>query len=600
MRNDVKLFINDELVDFSNELSMPFMYQLEDTNNPSIVKNAFTKTISIKGTKQNNKIFGDIYNFDREQLYDNSYLTGVYFNPSYRTPFTIYRNGELIEQGYMQLNTITLKNKEINYDITLYGGLGDFFYSLSYNEESEPLTLADLKYGVRGEDGLMLDPEKEFDFVINKDIVKKCWEDGTGKGDETLTDFINFVPSYNGAVNGFDNKKVLINLIDNNAFTLSGKLVDDVFYTEINGFSKAEFESEMTEWDVRDLRAYNQRPAIKLKKVIEACCNPDNNNGYVVDLDNSFFNKNNPYFEQAYIALPMFGSMFDDDGGGSITSDGCLTSVESIYNYIGERDGIYNKSVSVLIDPQGEDFGEKTLGYFDTSNFNFSTFFKADIDIQLFFKSNTTKPLYQSVFVAEYTDDVVYYDHPIYQSITAQIYVYGDNGLFPVAYSNVYNFTNKLEDGSYSTLRHWIGGTDNNSPFTNIFGRFEYDSKSGNHYFKSDTGNNTFRITVDNIRKYPRLKFVLVLRRESNDPYGTTKSAMYTKDTIELNQIDSITNNGWWDVKIVPEPKIVGKWESGTIGSEQRITKQFLLKTENTPADYLLSYCKGSILCRGN
>ena len=590
MRNDVKLFINDELVDFSNELSIPFVYQLEDTNNPSIIKNSFTKSISIKGTKQNNKIFGDIYNFDREQLYDNSYLTGVYFNPSYRTPFTIYRDGELIEQGYMQLNTITLKNKEINYDVTLYGGLGDFFYSLSYNKDSESLTLADLKYSVRDEQGAMLDVDKEFDFTIDKDLIKKSWENGLGTGNETLTDFIKFVPCYNGTVNGFDHNKALINLVDNSAFTQSSTSVDDKFYTEINGYSKAEWEKSMTEWEVRDLRSYHQRPAIKVKKVIDACCNPDNNGGYVVELDNTFFNKNNPYYEQSYIALPLFESMFDNEGsdGDIITSD-CVTTPDK--EYIGEKDGVYNQIINVHLNPQGEEFVDTDLGYFDTSNFNFSTFFSAEIDIQILFKTNTTKELYQSVLVVERTDDVEYYDHPIYQSITAQIYVYGDNGLLPVARSKVFNFTNKLQDGSYSNPYTWTGNTNTNSTVSDIFGKFEYDKKTGYHFFKGDGGGNTFRITIDNIRKYPTMKFVLVLRRESNDPYGENNSSLYAKDTGELGKLDGITYNGWWDINTVV-PKITAKWENDTIGSGQKITKQILLKTENTPADYLLSYCK--------
>ena len=160
MKQDVRLYINDKLVDFSNELSMPFIYQLEDTNNPTAVKNSWTKSITITGTDNNNKIFGEIYNLDRQQLYSNSYITGVYFNPSFRTPFQIFRNGELIESGYMQLNNITLKNKIVNYNITLYGGLGDFFYKLKYNSDSTPLTLADLRYGVEGKNS-----DNEFDVT---------------------------------------------------------------------------------------------------------------------------------------------------------------------------------------------------------------------------------------------------------------------------------------------------------------------------------------------------------------------------------------------------------------------------------------------------
>ena len=44
---NVRLYIANKCVDFSNELSIPFTYQLEDLNNPTIIKNSFTKTIEI-------------------------------------------------------------------------------------------------------------------------------------------------------------------------------------------------------------------------------------------------------------------------------------------------------------------------------------------------------------------------------------------------------------------------------------------------------------------------------------------------------------------------------------------------------------------------
>ena len=112
MKQDIRLYIGDKLVDFSNELSLPFIYQTEDLTNPTSVKNNFTRTIEIIGTKNNNKIFGDIYNFDREQMFEDD-LLGVNFNPSYRTPFSIYQNGEIIETGYLQLNNVRIKNKMV-------------------------------------------------------------------------------------------------------------------------------------------------------------------------------------------------------------------------------------------------------------------------------------------------------------------------------------------------------------------------------------------------------------------------------------------------------------------------------------------------------
>lgn len=591
MKNDVKLFINNELVDFSNDLSMPFVYQLEDTNNPSIVKNSFTKTITIVGTKQNNKIFGDIYNFDREQLYSNEYITGVYFNPSFRTPFSIYNNGELIESGYMQLNTITIKDNNINYQITLYGGLGDFFYNLSYNENSEKITLGDLVYGVKDYSGNTIEPEKEFDFNINKDAVYNFWFGEKEEG--TLNDFITFVPSYNGAYEDFDNNKVLLNATNSNIITEISKTVDNKIYSLINGYALGELEKDMTEWEIKDLRSYQQRPAIKLKKVIEACCNPINNGGYKVDLDPSFFNENNPYWEQAYIALPMLGTLLNE-GGGTQTSDGINAVIYSNYDYVGEKNDVYSSDMGYYITPKGNKW-DVVDNSINTDEFNFNSVFSAEFDMQLFFKadSGTQKDLYPSLLINGKSGTITYNNYPIFQSITAQIAVYSEDSIWPIAYSNVYNFTNKLPTGAYSTFGNTLAENFSNAPVTNVFGHFVYDSKIDKHYFKSDEGSNTFTISINNVPKGKNLVFALMIQRISDDGIGSYESRLWTSENGKAGSLYTVREYGHWTTAVATDSStITATWEDGGVGSDYKIKKSLLLKTENTPSDYLLSYAK--------
>ena len=128
MRQNTQLYIDNMLVDLTDNISFPFTFQAKDFENPTLIKNSFTKTITIVGTKNNDKIFGEIYNFDRTQLYDEQKFSGAYFNPSIRTPFTLFNNGELVESGYIQLNSISIKDNTVNYHITMYGGIGDFLF----------------------------------------------------------------------------------------------------------------------------------------------------------------------------------------------------------------------------------------------------------------------------------------------------------------------------------------------------------------------------------------------------------------------------------------------------------------------------------------
>lgn len=293
MRKNIKLFIANKEVDCSEGISLPMTYTVEDFQNPTIVKNSFSKTISIPGTKNNNKIFGEIYKLDRFLHIKEGNFSGVYFDPSKRVDFGIYNNGYLIESGYMQLNSISIKQAVITYNITLYGGLGDFFYGLKYKEDDTIRTLADLQYFVTDEDGNTLPADTEMNFYINKDFVNTCFDWTKVNEGSQIYDYLTFIPAYNGLYENFDNETCLINTIGDTLFPIS-KTDSGVTYTPYNGYGLAKLNRAYTEWEMRDLRSYMQRPALKLSKLIETICRKENS-GYDVIMDQDFFNYSNPY-----------------------------------------------------------------------------------------------------------------------------------------------------------------------------------------------------------------------------------------------------------------------------------------------------------------
>lgn len=597
MKQDIKLYISDMLVDFSNELDMPFVYQLEDTNNPTIVKNFFTKTITIVGTKQNNKIFGDIYNLDRTQLYDESYLTGAYFNPSYRTPFQLFKNGELVESGYMQLNSITLKNKIINYEITLYGGMGDFFYGLMYNKDDEKLTLGDLVYGVEDDMGNVLEPEKEMDFNINAHFVKDCWDNLTNIEfpGRQLKDFITFVPSYNGIYNNFDNNKVLINTHNCNAFTTTEKTVDDVKYSTYNGFALAELKNDMTEWEIRDLRSYMQRPALRMKRLIEAICNPVNNGGYKVELDSNFFSPGNPYFEKTFIALPLFSTALEAEDSDNIAEDidGVATNKLNAGMINGQvidlRSTYIIPTDNELLPTEGNEISGVNLPVQSTLSFK--------TDYQLHFKTDaTTQPNlydgYGRVNIGPRPPQGG--SGPIVTKVGTATYLQavaydGENKI--IGYSNIYTFANFSTDGTIGTFNNYLPAPVE-ANIVNISGKWYYDANAGLYSFEAAEGGNTFRIEMNNIQRSPIIQIKLYVGRYRNGNYVSPVP------TSALASSYSDSNNNpveWFEGEfVIPLTgiKIGIDYPNLNIFSNAKITKQKLLKTEKTPADYLLSYCK--------
>ena len=292
MRQLVSLYINDRKVDFREPFHINLTYTMEDVTNPPAVKNNYSKTVIVEGTPKNNQIFSNLWNIQTVaggMAYE--------YDLTRKNSFKLYLNGEMMESGYVKLDKIVNKVNIVEYHITLYGGLGDFFYNLSMKEDGTPRKLCDIDYG---------GGEKEFDVVVNKTNVMNFWwylSYGTNYNKSVVEDKINFAPCYNGIPEEWDTKKFMVDINDN-PFALLPKpsgpsAKGGVMIADITG------DRDYTEWEAGDLRSYMQRPVLRFRALMEAICDPKNNGGYKVELDPTFFNTSNPYYEKSWITLPL-------------------------------------------------------------------------------------------------------------------------------------------------------------------------------------------------------------------------------------------------------------------------------------------------------
>lgn len=302
MRTDLHLFIGDREVDFSTDPKILFNFKISELTNPTIVKNSWSKQISIPSTPTNDDIFNHFYNFQRTNY-------GVDFNAMMKAPFSLYINGTLVQNGYAKLDAVKITHNTAEYQLHLYGGIGDFLYNLSYNDGSlsdEKKTLASLQYVA---DEFSVKTEPNLDFIINKDTVNEAWNYITQPSSKWS--IINFAPCYNGIPADFDANKVLINNKDNAVVFQKGITEGGVTYRPVyggsqdeNGYSLGEASEEMTCDETFDFRSYLQRPVVNVRRVIDACCDPSNNGGYQVKLG-SWFHQNNPYWTKSWCTLQM-------------------------------------------------------------------------------------------------------------------------------------------------------------------------------------------------------------------------------------------------------------------------------------------------------
>lgn len=594
MRKNIRLYINNQEVDCSEDMSLPITYTIEDFKNPTVVKNSFSKTITIPGTKQNNKIFGEIYKLDRF-IADHPYNTaGVKFDPSKRVDFQLFNNGSLVESGYMQLNTISVQDNIIKYNITLYGGLGDFFYNLKYREDGEQKTLADLQYFVEDSGGIVLDSDKEFDFKINKKFVNECFnhhpEDDMGN---TLKDFITFAPSYNGLYENFDNETCLINTNNDNIFPKSFTS-DSTTYSTYNGYGLAKLNKSYTEWEMRDLRSYKQRPALKLSKLIKTICRKENS-GYDVNFDPEFFNDGNPYWSKTYVALPLLGSNETEESENK--DEGKIVKYDDKF-WIGTKDSEELDANSGTLVVEDSDIITSLNGTVNMSNLPSGSLTDIDLPIQIKFNPiddyTQDDKFYLSYVLNGTSGSLVYKNHPVRTSFVAQIMIYDMDDpstlLNPVAYSPIYNFTSATIGGAPlsgpGTWYNYYPWTD--APVETIPGYFEYID--GSFVFKSDAGSNIFHLITKNIPKLDKALYTINIARYSEGIDNVLP--LWSAQSIAPGAVSNYTTNGsievLWDQN---KYSLTSEWGS-TVASDILINKKTLLRTESTPADFLLSYSK--------
>ena len=583
---DIRLYIANKLVDCTDGISLPMNYQLEDFSNPTLVKNSFSKTISIPGTKNNNKIFGEIYKLDRMQHYEqwtgNPELNGINFDPSKRVDFQIYKDADLIESGYMQLNDISIQENNITYNITLYGGIGDFFYGLKYKEDGTTKTLADLRYFVEDNNGNVLPEDEELDFEVTKDLVSQSFAKMYNTDTNKLLDYIAFVPAYNGLYEDFDSSKCLINTYGYNSGVFpTSKTESGVTYTTLNGYGLATMNKDYTEWEMRDLRSYHQRPALKVSKLIETICRQENS-GYNVTFDSSFFNNNNPYWSKSFVALPLLTSneqTEEEDDSGS-TNISLLNGSDA---WFAQKNQVKHSTSTGIIGVTLDNATVDSNGVITITDWNSESRLNISVNYRLWthIAASSGTPLYPTLYcgwAANLAGTAGYY-----QSYSTYLTIVDADNDTVLAYSTV----NQMDDNLWSSQIADI------KPFTDATvvrkkGCFKHSSGVDYYFQTTDTGDNTFNLRISNCPVTRRIKIYLNTKVTIYADESSFRGAYALSNTQNLRPNLIIVYYG--DNTILSGR--ASSIEEGENPNGFKFTKNTILKTEKTPADFLLDYAK--------
>lgn len=122
-----ELYIKDTLVELDESVSFAITKGFNDLTNPTSIINEWTKEVNIPFTNSNHRLFGHLYNPNKEITDTEISVVGIDFNPNLRFDFTLLHNGTTIMKGYMKMNSITRESGKGSYNITLNGMLGEVF-----------------------------------------------------------------------------------------------------------------------------------------------------------------------------------------------------------------------------------------------------------------------------------------------------------------------------------------------------------------------------------------------------------------------------------------------------------------------------------------
>lgn len=581
MRQEISLWLGDMEVEFSQPPQILYNYIQDELVNPTVIRNSFSKTITIEGTNGNNRIFGHYWNLERIQEYGS--YSGVYFNASRKTPFKLYVDGDIYESGYVKLLEVRKNNNGIEYDIELFGGLGGFFYGLTYNQDTgNKLTLSDLDYRNQP------DSDAEFNFTVDKNTLQQAWFDHSPNVDASSRwHYINFAPSYNGyPVQNFSPDKVLINCsgAPTEIITKADKdknIIEDLetsgtYITYGDGYVNATLPKKMTEWEMGDLRSGWQRPIIRMKEIINASIKymqKPENGGWTVELDNEFFNSNNPYWEKTWMTLPLLSEINyvnEVDANIAPTLSISRTLNEggySLYNITGMNDRVNKLTLS---------------GRFGINSFS---------DISGYDKLYTSQRVVYNRRFWNYADKK-FYDGAIIIRLEAL------NQLGTVVAASPWNYLTSERGGGYnwSMLDGFVWDYVTRSSVIQNAGYFK---KSGSVFYWVDESGNTqdfiFELDMQG-RAYSQLRLVVQWLGNQNLKWNNTGYLYATKEIQRMEPAEAS-----YDVKVTVSGSANERTEIAFISAKnggdkllsgKEFGKKDLLNTSYSPADYFISYCK--------
>jgi hypothetical protein len=164
-----EIILENSRLDIYEDIGLELNLAIDDIKDFSSRNTTYSKTITVPGNANNNKIFGHIYSLTSANNYGvntDAPSVGYNFDPTKQTNAKIFVNKIQVFKGVLRLLEIKIKKGAIEYECAVFGELGGFASAIA-NKTLEDTELANYF--------------QQYDQVWNETNISNSWNaSGTG------------------------------------------------------------------------------------------------------------------------------------------------------------------------------------------------------------------------------------------------------------------------------------------------------------------------------------------------------------------------------------------------------------------------------------
>ena len=126
-----EIFIENQRLDLTQDISAELTISIDEIQDFGSRNTTFSKTVVLPGNQNNNQIFGNIFDFNRQNVYDPELPNyGYNFNPTKAADCVILVDKIQVFKGVIRLLEIIVDGESIEYECAVFGELGGFISAL--------------------------------------------------------------------------------------------------------------------------------------------------------------------------------------------------------------------------------------------------------------------------------------------------------------------------------------------------------------------------------------------------------------------------------------------------------------------------------------